>query len=195
LVLGVLLVLVSVVAGARVFATADRYSEVYVARAALVPGEQVHAGDLTVGRVRFAGQGAAYVAAGREPVGYVVTRYVAAGELIPAAALTDRATPSTQSRLVTVPVAAGHLPEDLEHGDVVDVYVTAKSAGGARAPSKVLSAAPVDTVGDGSGSLSGSIGVAVGLVAPPADVVALVAAVEGGTIDLVRVPAGPVGRR
>ena len=48
LVLGILLVLLAVVVGARVFASADHYSRVYVARRALVPGEHLTATDLDV---------------------------------------------------------------------------------------------------------------------------------------------------
>src|SRR5438270_13008464 len=103
LVLGILLVLFAVVAGARVFASADHYSRVYVAKHDLVPGERVAAGDLAVGRVRLDGQGALYVAAGSEPIGYVVTRYVGAHEFLPVAALAATTPTDAARMLVTVP--------------------------------------------------------------------------------------------
>jgi hypothetical protein len=192
LVLGVLLVLLAVVSGARVFAGAGHYTGVYVARHALVPGEHLAAGDLSVGEVRFNDDGASYVAAsGRAPIGYVVTRYVDAGEFVPLAALSANSAQVTDSRYVTVPVSPGHLPDGLDHGDLVDVYVTPKVATGDKVPlpSRVLAAVAVDSDDGGSQSLSAGSTVAVVLDVPAADVATMVHAVESGTIDLVRVPA------
>jgi hypothetical protein len=187
-VLGLLLLMSAVVVGARVFAAADRYSTVYLARHALVPGEQLRAGDVTVGRVRFDGQAGEYVRSGAVPTGYLVTRPIAAGELIPRSALSASAMAVALSRLVTVPVATGHLPVDLARGDEVDVYVTTKaSAGGVNPPSLVLPAAVVDTV-EAGGGLSADDASTVVLVVPIRRVAAVVNAVESGDLDLVRVP-------
>src|SRR5437763_14349476 len=87
LVLGILLVLFAVVAGVRVFASADHYSRVYVAKHALVPGERLASADLAVRRVRLEGQGSLYVAAGAGRLGYVVSRYGGAHEFLPVGAL------------------------------------------------------------------------------------------------------------
>jgi hypothetical protein len=192
--LGLLLLMTAVVVGARVFAAADRYTTVYVARHALVPGEQLHQADVTVGRVRFDGESGQYVATGALPAGYLVTRYVAPGELLPRAALTGGAAVVVASRLVTVPVAAGHLPVDLGRGDEVDVYLTSKKvAGGTGAPSLVLPAAVVDTV-DSGGGLSADETSSVVLVVPADRVAAVVRAVESGDLDLVRVPPALLAR-
>lgn len=191
---GVLLVMTSVVVGARVFTAAGRYTEVYLARRALLAGAHLSAGDLTTGRVRFDGGGGAYVAAGRPPVGYLVTRYVAAGELLPVGALSRSAPALTATRLVTVPVPAGHLPADLGRSDEVDVYLTGKpKAGGATTSRLLLDGVLVDGV-TGSGSLSADDVSAVVLVVPNGQVAALVGAIEADTIDLVRVPATDLAR-
>lgn len=192
LVIGVLLVLVAVVVGARVFASAGRYTNVYVARHALVPGEHLSAGDLSVGQVRFSGEGGSYVSvAGAAPTGYLVTRYVAAGEFVPLTALSSASSAPAASRYVTVPVMPGHLPANLEHGDLVDVYVTPKVAAGDRVPppAGVLFAVAVDSDDGGSQSLSAGSTVAVVLDVPAAKVATMIHAVESGTIDLARVPA------
>lgn len=190
LLLGLLLVLGSVVAGARVFASADHYSRVYVAARDLVPGEHLTAADLTVGQARLHGQGGYYVAAGATPpVGYVVRRFVGAHELVPLNALAPT-TAAADTRLVTVPVQPGHLPADLGRGDLVDVYVTPKtSAGGAVAtPTLVLAGAAVEDRQGGARTFSADATLAVVLDVPAGDVVAVVHAVESGAIDLVRVP-------
>lgn len=192
LVLGVLLVLVAIAAGARVFASADKFSQVLVAKHDLVPGERISAGDLTVGRVRLDGQGSLYVSAGSAPVGYVVTRYVGAHEFVPAGALSAAAPQDADVRLVTVPVAPGHLPSAIGRGTLVDLYLTPKAAAGAAVPSPVLVLANVAVQSrDGGARTFGGDNTLSVLLAVPSDRVAdVVHAVESGTIDLVAVPTG-----
>jgi hypothetical protein len=191
--IGIVVVVVPIVIGAHVLAAADRYASVYVAQRALVPGEHLLATDLVVGRVRFDGQGARYIAAGRPPVGYVVTRYVAAGELVPIAALTGTPTALAAERLVTVPVGSGHAPLDLLRGDVVDIYVTTKNPVGGKPvrPRLVIGAAPVESVST-SGSLSSSGNISVVIEVPAIAVGDVVRAIEGGTLDVVRVPGSVI---
>ena len=191
LVLGVLLVLIAVVAGARVFASADHDTRVYVAKHDLVPGERVTAGDLGVGRVRLDGQGSLYVAAGAAPVGYVVTRYVGAREFLPVGALAASTPKDAGTRFVTVPVAPGHLPPSLSRGSLVDVYLTPKAAAGAAvpAPTLVLADVAVQSREGGSRTFGGDASLAVVLAVPADRVSDVVHAVESGTIDHVAVPA------
>lgn len=191
LVLGVLLVLLSVVAGARVFAAADNTTRVYVAAHDLVPGQHLGAEDLTVGKVRLAGAGSRYVAAhAAPPVGYVVTRFVGAGEIVPIAALSSTSA-VTASRFVTVPVQPGHLDGDLGRGELVDVYLTPRVAPGdpVPAPTLVLSGVPVESTQTGSHAFSATTSLAVVLAVPAGQVGDIVHAVESGTVDLVTVPA------
>jgi Flp pilus assembly protein CpaB len=191
LAVGVLLVLVAVVAGARVFAAADNMTTVYVAAHDLVPGQHLTADDVSVGRVHLDGQGSYYVAASAgPPIGYVITRYVGAHEFVPAGALSAQV--AADSRFVTVPVQPGHLPGDLGRGDRVDVYLTPKAAAGAAvsAPRLVLSAVPVESREGGARTFSGSTSLAVVLAVPRDEVADVVQAVETGTIDLVVVPPG-----
>jgi hypothetical protein len=196
LLLGVLLVLVAVVVGARVFAAADRETAVYIASHPLVPGEHLASGDVQIGHIRFHGEGGRYVSAtGAAPVGYVVTRYVGAHELLPLAALSATTPVLAASRFVTVPVEPGHLPEDLSHGDLVDVYLTPKTAAGSDVPQPKLVAAgvPVDSSDAGSRGFSGTATESVVLSVPNDAVPEIVHAVESGTIDLARVPVTPAG--
>lgn len=190
---GVLLVLLAVVGGARVIGAADDYDRVWVARHPLAVGQQVTADDFSVGRARLYGSGEHYLSADAAlPVGYVVVRAVGAGEMVPLGAVSATGVP-TDRRLVSVPVAPGHFPADLARGDVVDVYVTAKSHGGAASaepPQLVLSDATVsDRDGGARGFAAGSSVVGVVLSVPAGDVTELVGAVEAGSLDVVRVPA------
>ena len=124
LVLGVLLVLVSVVVGARVLSTADRSSLVWAAATDLTAGSQLSSDDLQPVRVRLFETGARYLAAdGEPPVGYVLDQAVGAGELLPQDAL-SRPGADVDFRLVTVPVEAGHYPPALREDARVDLWVT-----------------------------------------------------------------------
>lgn len=191
LVVGVLLVLGSVLLGAKVLAGADTRQQVWVAARDLAPGTTLGSADLTQADVRLYDESARYLA-GPPPVGYVVVRPLAAGELLPAAALAapGKAAPR---REVTVPVQGAHLPPDLARGQQVDVYVTPSDAAAKRAgsfaPRLVLSGATVARVSR-PGGLSGAAEVPVVLAVPPDQVAALVQALADGTLDLVRVPAG-----
>jgi hypothetical protein len=195
-VLGIVLLLGSMVGGARLFAAASRETTVWAAAHDLAPGERVATGDLTPVRVRLNGAAAGYLT-GAAPAGYVVVRFVAARELLPAAALA--ASPRTDSsRLVTVPVQAGHLQPDLAPGDRVDVYLSPRSAGGSGAaanapPALVLAAAVVQARPSGGRTFGADAVLSVVLVVPADRVADVVRAAESGAVDLVAVPAGAGG--
>jgi hypothetical protein len=143
--IGVLLVVVSVVAGARVLATADDTVGVWAAARDMGAGDNLAAGDLVVRRVRFGEAGGLdhYYPAGSElPSGLQLSRGVGAGELLPRAAVG----PTGQDGIVQVPVAvaAELVPPSVGAGSVVDLYVLPSDGG--RCPSgcaAVLEEVPV----------------------------------------------------
>ena len=212
LVLGVLLVLVSVVVGARVLSAADRSTLVYAVNKDLAAGSVLEAEDLTPVRVRLFDNAAQYVAvAGATPSGYVVRRGLGAGELLPREALSvpER---EVDFREVTVPVEVGHLPPGLSGRAQVDVWVTPEvrdepaqaepgtPEGGASPPPAtagqlemrgaqlVLQGVTVLDVDADGGSFSGSTSIPVVLQVRPTEVATLVSAMSLGRIDIVRVP-------
>ena len=210
MVLGVLLVLVSVVVGARVLSAADQSTFVYAANKDLAAGSEVTAADLDAVRVRLFDSAARYLPASRAmPPGYVVRRAVGAGELLPRDAL-RAAGAEVDFRLVTVPVEVGHLPPDLPAKVQVDVWVTPEatpadgdptgSPAGQEVPDGAAGPVPlrgaqlvlqgvtvqrVEELGRGLGSTTS---IPVVLQVRPAEVAALVSAMSVGRIDLVRVP-------
>jgi hypothetical protein len=198
LVLGVLLVLVSVLVGAKVLAGADTSQQVWVATHDLAPGTVVAEGDLRTGQVRLFGSSSGYLAGGK-PVGYLVTRDVGAGELLPRASLQQPPGSALLRRDITLSVATGHLPPDLAHGQQVDVYVTpddkaakrsATAAGDAYAPRLVLAGLALSKVVRAGGLGASGQDQPVVLSVEPGQVLALVQAMSEGSLDLVRVPAG-----
>lgn len=121
---GVAIVAVSVVAGARVVGSADDSVAVWAVTETLVAGEEVPADALDVRRVRFADEGALdrYLPADEPlPAGARLLRGVGAGELLPRAALGEEAA----AGVLSVPVAVDPtlVPPAVGPGSVVDVYV------------------------------------------------------------------------
>jgi Flp pilus assembly protein CpaB len=189
---GVLLVLVSVIVGARIVAASDSSEPVWVAARDLAAGTLLTAEDLTRGRVHLYGKAGTYVSAeGAPPTGYVLTRAVGKGELLPVAAVAPVGQ-APEFRLVTVQVAPLHVPLHLGAGDRVDVYVTPRTTSGAPQPSTlVFAGAGVQAVNSGGhGLTAGSTDTAVVLKVPPRAVAGVLAGIHGGDVDLVLVPTG-----
>lgn len=200
LVLGVLLVLVSVVVGARLLAAADASQAVWVATRDLAPGSTLAEGDLEPGQVQLFDNGARYLTAtATKPVGYVLRRGVGADELLPRESLARPDEAGRALRDVSVPVTAGHLPEDLEAGQQVDVYVTPGSRSAAAPPdgaapaeggARLVLARVAVTLRPRTSGLGAAGSSSVVLSVAQDDVAPFVAAVQSGGVDLVRVPRG-----
>ena len=192
LAIGVGLVVVSVVLGARLLSSAGDRVPVWAAKASLAMGTTLRAEDL-VGVTVATDALSAYVVTSADVSGKVLTRPVGAGELVPAAALGDAV--SADRRMVTVAVDPLHAPPGLARGERVDVYVSPKdgtsvsSDGVTVLATLVLSGALVSDPGsiDTAGTTS-QIGVVLDVAAKDAD--SAVTAVRGGDVDLVRVGTG-----
>lgn len=130
---GVVLVAVSVALGSALVSSAGRTVPVYAATQALVPGDAVDTGTLAVRQVRLGTALDAYLRADAPlPDGFVVTRTVDAGELVPRTAV------APESDLGLRPVAIepdGVLPAGLRAGATVDLwFVPEVSTGGSSSP-------------------------------------------------------------
>ena len=182
LVLGVLLVLGSVLLGARVVTAADATVPVWSAGGDLAAGTVLTADDLVPVSVRLDDAADAYLATSTRPAGRVLGRAVQAGELVPRSALEE---PSGLVQLA-LPVQAGFVPPGLARGQVVDVYAVADPVAGAAADTGgdvdvVVSAAPVQAVtGRGDGVLSSATTTVQVVVAVDADDVTEVLGAIGG---------------
>ena len=188
LVVGVVLVLLSVLVGAKIIASSDHYDAIWAASRDLAPGTTLVKADLLRVNVRFKDHGGVYISAnGPSPVGRTTTQSLGNGQLIPLSALPS--SPPVPVRLVTIPVAKLHMPSGNDlHGVQVDLYVTPKAVGDAQAaPPLVLANVTIaSTITDSA--LGGSNGSGVVLSVPLPYVDAVVAAAQQGAVDLVRVP-------
>ena len=165
---GILIVAVSVVAGARVLAAADDSVTVWAAARDMGAGDTVTADDVVVRRVRFddrADLDHYFGADAALPADLQLLRGVGAGELLPRTSVG----PVGDDGLLQVPVAvdAERVPPSVAAGSVIDLYVL--PSGGGRCASRcapvltgvtVISASSVDEGFGASGQRQLVLGVA-----------------------------------
>ncbi|SNS02196.1 Chaperone for flagella basal body P-ring formation [Geodermatophilus pulveris] len=182
LVLGVLLVLGSVLLGARVVAAADATVPVWSAAGDLAAGTVLTAADVVAVDVRLDDVAGAYLATGTRPEGRTLARAVRVGELLPRTALEAPA----ELVQLALPVQAGYVPPGLDRGLVVDVYAVADPAAGATGAgdgtvTPVVAAAPVQAIsGRTEGVLSTATTTVQVVVSVPTDRAPDVLAAIGG---------------
>lgn len=179
--LGVALIIISMVVGSRLISHSDERVIVWRATHDLSIGSMPV--DLEPVAVALGDSTSEYVRTTVDPSG-VLIHPVAAGELLPAAAL--GVVGREPMRVITLPVEPLHAPVGLIAGDRVDIWFTPDQSsvpGLSRLvePSALVSAVAADSIGVG-----GEIGVAISI--PQARAEAIITALRGGVIDLVAVP-------
>lgn len=185
--IGVALVVASVLGVVWLVSSADRTVQVWAARAPLSPGETVERADLELRSVRLGESGGLYLAAGRlTDEGLVVTRAVAAGELVPASAVGSRAGIRYASVVVMV---QGKLPQAIAEGSVVDVWSARQTENRVYGPPAVLvSSATVVRVWEADGLVVDGTSIGVEVLVPRTKVaVALEAIANRDAVSLVPV--------
>ncbi len=189
LAVGLALVCLSVVLGARVLGTEEELTPVWVATRPVAAGETVAVQDVTTTSVRFesAQDAERYLDAGSDWVPMTAQRDVAQGELVPADALR-----AGEAELSELPLAAqsSGVPIGLAAGDRVDVWTVPLARVAAESPRgrQVLSDVPVLRVG--SRGLSGPEATRQVVVGVPGDAAlgATVGRLADSHVVLVRRP-------
>ncbi|QLQ11288.1 MAG: hypothetical protein HZY75_14010 [Nocardioidaceae bacterium] len=187
LALGVLLVAVCGLLGAKLLGDADNTIEVWALRHEVGPGEPLGGAALTTARVRFtsAEQADRYLATSQSlPSGLSSTRALMAGELLPRAALSDTGGASLVELPLTVPATG--VPETVKVGSRVDVWATRK---GTTRAERLLADVPVVALSSTGSGLSPSVErqVIVGLEQDQATGIGeIVGALSDATILLTR---------
>jgi len=136
LAIGLLLVACSVAGVVAIVTAADTSVQVYAARDPLAPGDRITSSNLEARSVRLDVATALYLAPGDIPAaGFVVTRAVAEGELVPASAVGNVDGLRLTSVVLTIgsPLAASVRP-----GSVVDVWAAEKIDNGHFGPPAVI---------------------------------------------------------
>ena len=173
LVLGMLLVLGSVLLGARVVGAADATVPVWAAQTDLAAGTELSSEDLVAVDVRLDAAAGLYLSAGTRPAGDVLARAVRAGELLPRSALEE---PVQQVELA-LPVRTGYRPPGLARGEVIDVYAVADPTAGAAG----IADGSVDLV-VGRATVQAVSGASEGVLATPSTAVQVVVTVPAARV-------------
>ncbi len=184
--LGVVLVLASIVVGARVVAAADDTVAVWVLDVEGTAGMDVGADDVRSADVHFsdASDAGRYLVADTSfPSGLRLVHDVAAGELLPVSAVTDAAEDVPAQLPLGVPGSG--MPSDLARGDVVDIWAVPTAAG--RHSTLVLGPVPVVAVATaGQGGVGGDRQVVVSLPSD-VDLAAVLDRLREASVVLIRV--------
>jgi hypothetical protein len=188
LLVGLLMLLLSVVIGAKVFADADERVRVWSVTRDLGADTPLSEDDLEVAAVRLDDVAGRYVAATEDLEGVVLTRPFGRGELLPLSAVA--AAGAADQRRVVIEVdrfgVAG-----LAKGRVVDLYVVRETPSGEAPadPELVLSGVTVAEDVKSSGGFGGSGSKAgVTLLVDGGDVPDVIDAVAHGSVYVVQVP-------
>lgn len=190
-VIGVMLVAVSIIGVWWLVTASSRTVPVYAASETLTPGTSLDDAALQVIDARLGSIEDGYLGAGAPPPpGAVVTRTIAAGELVPIGALGEAGSVGVAT-LVVEPT--GRLSADVVRGSVVDLWAAAPEAEGYAAPEVLVSAATVVRVGEDEGLLSGGGSVALELSVPRSAVATVLAATAAAHLLSV-VPTDPGAR-
>ena len=182
---GVLLVAVSVLVGARLLANDDDTTSAWRMTADVRPGEPITAADVDLVDVRLPDATNVYlVAAGEFPTGLQAIRPVSSGELLPASAVSSEGALAAPREL-PLGVAAAGVPPGLGVGDVVDVWAVPPTDAAARPLSVLVEVPVVGLSGDATGGLSAERQVLVS-VPESVDVATVLARLNGASVVLVR---------
>lgn len=179
---GVLLLVASVIIGARLIGASSHTSPVWAAARDLAAGTVLQPGDLVAADVNLGESTPGYLDAGSVPAGRVLNRPVNSGELLPAAAVGSVG----DGRIVAVGVTPDRMPPGVRHGSVIDLYLTTGGSGltGNDAQTRLLLAGVTvqSVTAPASGGLSGATSsrYQVALLLPPADADAVVRALPTG---------------
>jgi hypothetical protein len=179
--IGLVLVVLSVIGVVGLVSAANASVEVLAARTTLTPGEHVTAADLVPTSVRAGGIPKLYLTQKDVPdVGIVVTRAVAAGELVPTSAVGSEAGAGLTSVVVSV---TSVLAASVGPGARVDLWSAAQvdgATGGVgtySAPTVLVSSAIVVRIVDQKNLVATGSGSSVELLVPKASTASVLDAI------------------
>lgn len=189
LLVGLLMVLLSVVVGAKLFADVDERVQVWSVTRDLGTDTVLTEDEVAVASVRLDDMAGRYVAATEDLDGLTLTRPVGRGELLPLSAVSAAGAPDRRRVVVEVDRVG---VAGLTKGRVVDLYAVHEDASGDTAPpTLVLSGVTVaEDVRSGGGAFGGSGSRAgVTLLVDAADVPNVIGAMARGEVYVVQVPS------
>lgn len=190
--IGLVLVAVSVVGVVVLVGAADSSVRVLAARSTLVPGDRVTASDLVSTSVRIASATSTYITAADIPTdGFIVTRVIDSGELVPRSAVGATAGERQTSVVVAV---SGQLAASIDAGATVDLWASREGEQSTFGPPVVLvSAATVVRLVEKAGLVVDQSAGSVELLVPKNRVAVVLEAIANDDALSVVAVSIPVG--
>ena len=184
LVIGLALVIAAAVAGFLLVTAADNSTAVYAATKSLSPGHVIQKSDLVLTDVKLGKSGTSYLTASELSEGAVVTKSVAAGELVPISAVGTAKQVATTNVVVHLDLP---LSSDATEGSTVDVWASMAAGQGVFGPPAVIiSGAQIAHITEATGLAASTGGVRVEIVVPQSKIAALLESqANGDAISLV----------
>jgi hypothetical protein len=171
LIIGLAIVVITALAGFALVSAASSTTSVYAATKSLAPGHVIDASDFVLTDVTLGKSSTAYLGAAGLSQGAVMTKAVAAGELIPVSAVGTAKQVATTNVVVQLEVP---LSADAVVGSFVDVWASMAAGQGVFGPPAVIiSGAQIAHITEATGLASSNGGVRVELVVPQSKVAAL----------------------
>lgn len=177
--IGLILVAASVAGSVVLIAVNDHSIRVFAVRDTVSPGQVLAETDLIAVSVRLTAADALYVTPDAFPEeGVMVTRTIAAGELVPRAAVGRASSLDTTAVVLQLTT---ELPEAVRAGSVLDVWAARKVGSGEFEPPVVIvSAAVVVRLVGGDQLLSSDRGTSVEVLVPRSTVASVLESVANG---------------
>ena len=184
LIIGVVIVIATALAGFALVSAADNTTSVYTAAKSLSPGHVIKDSDLVLTDVKLGKSSSAYLDAKGLAQGAVVTKAVAAGELVPLSAVGTAKQVATTNVVVQLDLP---LSSDVIVGSTVDVWASMAAGQGIFGPpAVVISGAQIAHITEATGLAASTGGVRVEIVVPQSKVAALLESqANGDAISLV----------
>ncbi|MGL4339140.1 MAG: hypothetical protein ACRCSP_01770 [Rhodoglobus sp.] len=177
LLIGLLMVIGSVVGVVGIVSAADKTVQVYVASTPLAPGDRIKQSDLPTRSLRLGDTQSLYLLPGDIPrEGFVITRSVLEGELIPASAVGSTRGLGLSSIVFEVD---GELAESIGPGSTVDIWSAPETDGGqSETPSVIASDVTVVRLVEATTLVAGAQTTTVELLVPQGQVPEVLTAVS-----------------
>lgn len=185
LVVAISLFAAAVISAMALTALGNQSDTYWVAGQSLIPGTQISESDLDEIQVSLGDANGRYLSKGVVIAGAYVLRLIQKGELISTSSVSD--TPSVlKSGQVPISIRASDLPEDIELGEVINIYWVPEALGMEKPqmPELAISGALLNSVNRKAGNFGGEISLTVSV--QNSEIFALLKATASGRLVIVR---------
>lgn len=137
-ILAVLVIIASFLVALALAIISNNRSNYWIATRDLTPGHQIVSEDFKVAKAALSNESRGYLLASQNPLGYAITKFIAAGEYLHQSALAESEL-AEDVKLISFAAAAPDLPTAIQIGDTVNLYQVINDNGdGISIPSQLV---------------------------------------------------------